>query len=211
MIQYTIYMHKFPNEKKYIGITCQKPYKRWSDGKGYPNNKYMTNAILKYGWDNIEHIILYTNLTKEEAEQKEIELIDLFKTNNRKYGYNIQNGGFSNGKHSKETRIKISLGNKGKKHTEQAKIKMSIAAKGKKHGPMSEKTKEKQRLSHLGKHHTLEVKKQRAKSVRCIETGIIYYATIEAERQTNIPHANISYCCKGKRKTAGKLHWEFID
>lgn len=211
MIQYIVYMHKFPNEKKYIGITCQEPYKRWLHGKGYPNNEYMTNAILKYGWDNIEHIILYTNLTKEEAEQKEIELIDLFKTNNRKYGYNIQSGGCSNGKHSKETRIKIALGNKGKKHTEQAKIKISIAAKGKKHGQMSEETKEKQRLSHLGKHHTLEVKKQRAKAVRCIETGIIYYAIIEAERQTKIARNSIICNCKGKRKSAGKLHWEYVD
>lgn len=211
MIQYTVYMHKFPNGKKYIGITCQEPYKRWLNGKGYKNNSYMQNAIMKYGWNNVEHIILYTNLSKEEAEQKEIDLIKLFKTNNRKYGYNIENGGNCKGTHSLQTRRKISESNKNKKISRETKEKISIALKGIKKNPMSEETKRKQRLSHIGKHHTMEVKKQRAKSVRCIETGIIYYATIEAERKTNISRINISSCCKGKRKTAGKLHWEFID
>lgn len=211
MIQYTVYMHRFPNKKVYIGITCQEPYKRWLNGKGYPKNQYMTNAIMKYGWKNIEHIILYTELTKEEAEEKEIELIKLFQSNNRLYGYNIEDGGMHRGKTSEETRRKISIGNKGKKVSEETKRKISLATKGRKGISPSKESREKNRLAHLGKYHKLETKMKRAKAVRCIETGIIYYATIEAERQTNIPHANISYCCKGKRKTAGKLHWEFID
>ena len=53
---------------------------------------YFTNAIKKYGWANIEHKILYTNLSKEEAEQKEIELIKEYKSNKREYGYNLTEG-----------------------------------------------------------------------------------------------------------------------
>lgn len=96
--KYIVYMHKFQNGKVYVGITSQSPKHRWNNGKGYSNNIFMTNAIKKYGWENIEHIILFKNLTKEEAEQKEIELIAYYKSNNKKYGYNILDGGnVSNG------------------------------------------------------------------------------------------------------------------
>ena len=40
--------------------------------------------------------------TKEEAEQKEIELISQYQSNNRNFGYNIENGGNSTGKISEE-------------------------------------------------------------------------------------------------------------
>ena len=55
----------------------------------------LTRAINKYGWDNIQHIILYKNLTQKQAEEKEIDLIKKYKTNIRKYGYNIEPGGNS--------------------------------------------------------------------------------------------------------------------
>jgi predicted GIY-YIG superfamily endonuclease len=96
--EYKVYMHIFPNNKVYIGITSQNPKRRWNNGKGYRNNEYMTNAILKYGWNNIKHEIIFDNLSKEQAEQKEIELIAQFNSNNKKYGYNILKGGnISNG------------------------------------------------------------------------------------------------------------------
>ena len=44
---YVVYMHKTPSNKVYIGITSQKPEKRWNEGLSY--NKYFTNAIIKYG------------------------------------------------------------------------------------------------------------------------------------------------------------------
>lgn len=109
---YTVYIHIFPNNKVYIGITIQKPKQRWRKGDRY--NDYMKKAIKKYGWDNIEHKILYEHLTKEEAEQKEIELIKEYKSNQRRYGYNISNGGSHQGCVSNETKEKISKKNKGK-------------------------------------------------------------------------------------------------
>lgn len=48
MIIYYVYMHIAPNNKKYIGITKQKPIKRWLYGKGYQKQGYFYNAILKY-------------------------------------------------------------------------------------------------------------------------------------------------------------------
>ena len=66
-ITYIVYMHIAPNNKKYIGITKEKnPKERWRKGKGYWTNEHFTSAINKYGWDNIQHIILYKELTKEQ-------------------------------------------------------------------------------------------------------------------------------------------------
>lgn len=94
MNNYTIYAHKNKiNGKLYIGQTCQKPEYRWNNGKHYQNCTAFNRAIQKYGWDSFEHIILFQNLTKEEANQLEIELIQQYDTTNREYGYNCQAGG----------------------------------------------------------------------------------------------------------------------
>lgn len=114
MNNYSVYIHLFPNNKVYIGITKQKPENRWNNGKGYKNNDYLANAILKYGWNNIEHKILYSNLTKEEAELKEVELIREYKSNIKEYGYNILDGGNVSDGMTEEVKRKISQACKGK-------------------------------------------------------------------------------------------------
>ena len=59
--------------------------------------------------------------------------------------------------------------------------------------------------------HNLNMGKSKSKSVRCIETGIVYYGAKEAERQTEINQSSISRCCKGKQKTAMGYHWEYVE
>lgn len=94
---YVVYMHTSPSGKRYIGITCRRPIRRWGgNGYGYIKNEYFWRAIQKYGWDNFSHEILYTNLTKEEAKQKEIELIAFYDLTNPNKGYNITPGGDCN-------------------------------------------------------------------------------------------------------------------
>lgn len=92
-VRYVLYKHTFPNGKVYIGITCQKPERRWSKGYGYYQNERMFRAIKKYGWDNIKHEILYEDLTEEEAYLKEIDLIAEYDSTNVAKGYNIHKGG----------------------------------------------------------------------------------------------------------------------
>ena len=97
---YTVYMHIFPNGKKYIGITSQEDVeKRWQNGFGY-KSQFVFLAIVKFGWDNVEHQILFTGLSKDEAEEKERKLIELYETNDYLNAYNIANGGSSGGMHS---------------------------------------------------------------------------------------------------------------
>lgn len=155
----------FPNGKKYIGITKQNVEKRWMNGKGYATNKYMSRAIEKYGWENIDHIILFENLTKEEAEQKEIELIAKYKSNKRKFGYNIENGGNCIGTVSEETKKKMSNAFKGEKHpmygkhhSQETKIKIGLASLGRtpynKGMKMTEEQRKKMSEISKGKHYS---------------------------------------------------------
>lgn len=106
---YCIYIHRNKiNNKVYIGQTCQKPEYRWGEGgKRYAQCPRFYNAIQKYGWDSFEHIILFTNLTLEEANAKEEELISFYNATQEQYGYNLQKGGV-NRETATETRIKLS-------------------------------------------------------------------------------------------------------
>lgn len=108
------------NGKIYIGITIygENPNTRWANGLGYRNNKYFINAIEKYNWDNFTHEILFNNLTKDEACEKEIKLIALYDATNREKGYNISIGGSApmcGRKHTKEAIKKIRKNHKSKK------------------------------------------------------------------------------------------------
>lgn len=90
--EYKVYMHTFPNNKKYVGITKQDVNKRWCSGKNY-KNQVVGKAIKKYGWKNIKHEIIKKNLSKKEACKLEQELISKYKTNQKEFGYNKSIGG----------------------------------------------------------------------------------------------------------------------
>ena len=139
---YTVYLHLNKiNGKRYYGVTSLKPKNRWANGKGYPRNKHFTDAINLYGWENFEHIIVAKGLTKEEAGWIETVLIAEYDSTNKDKGYNISLGGNSIGKHSQESKEKMSENRKGKccgesnhfygkHHTEESKNKISEANKG---------------------------------------------------------------------------------
>lgn len=116
---YTVYMHTvIPTGKKCVGITKKDPERRWGKGGGaYTKTQYFAKAIAKYGWDNITHEILFTGLTKEEAELKEIELISKYDLTNHTNGYNIAKGGSGTlgVKASEETRKRLSISHKNGK------------------------------------------------------------------------------------------------
>ena len=88
---YIVYEHIFPNGKKYIGVTndCDK---RWSSGEGYRNNRRMWRDILKCGWDNIQHNILFERLSEKDAKYYEARLITEEKTYLSEFGYNRNKG-----------------------------------------------------------------------------------------------------------------------
>lgn len=155
-MDYKLYLHTTPNGKMYFGITCQKVEVRWQNGRGYIGNDHFTKAINKYGWNNIEHLVLADNLTKEEACHYEEVLIAYFDTTNREKGYNHSSGGELN-LHSEETKRKMSEAHKGKPGTrngctvtEETRRKLSEANKGKKKPPITEETRRKLSEAHKG-------------------------------------------------------------
>ena len=194
--KFSVYIHKAPSGKVYVGITCRKPEYRWGNGNNYKGNKHFYNAILKYDWDNIIHQVLFNNLEKEMAEKIEVKLIQLYNANDRMFGYNKSIGGEAHAlgfRHTEETKRiigeKSRIYGKGKKMSKEARIKMSKARLGK---PMKQET---------------IVKK--SKPIICVETKIVYYGEHYAEEKTKISSKNINSVLKGRRKTAGGYHWRY--
>jgi group I intron endonuclease len=214
MSKYILYVHiNKLNNKKYIGITCNIPSKRWANGNGYSKCPKFWNSIQKYGWNNFTHEILFTNMSKEEAEQKEIELIKKYKTTDDVYGYNLSNGGSHNGKHTKETKDKISIANKGKPkpywkdkhHKLETLIKMSIASKGHKRcvgRKCSDETK-------LKSSQAKENKKKVILQIDIITNKIIkeWIGVKKTARYLKVNHSSLFGCLNGKQHTCCGFKW----
>lgn len=220
---YTVYQHKNKiNGKIYIGITSRIPEDRWGkDGRCYKSSPHFYSAIQKYGWDNFEHNILFTNLTKEEACLKEQELIKFFNSMDRNFGYNSTSGGefFTMNEETKqkisqkmmgnknglghpcseEKKRKISEAQKGREFTEEHKQKLSEAAK-QRHVPCSEEKKK-----------ILSQNYPNKKRVYCEELNTIYESVQECARQIGAPATNISKVCRGKGKTVKGYHLKYYD
>ena len=173
-----VYMHKNKiNNKVYIGMT--KDIKsRWKcNGIHYkpPKDKENTrpfwNAIIKYGWDNFEHIVLVDNLTETEAIQLEIELIAKYNARNREFGYNVAKGG-----NGGEVYIEHPRGMLGKTHTEEWCKEHSERMSGE-NNPFYGKDWEDyggHPRGFLGRHHTEENKKTMTlKAVECTKKKIL--------------------------------------
>jgi len=194
--KYCLYKHISPSGKVYIGITSTPTWKRWWRGKGYKSNPHMTAAVNKYGWDSFQHIVVREGLTKEEAETAEIAMIRHYKARDPKHGYNLAKGG-NLSPLSEESRKRVSEAN--------------IGRPSKNRGTSSYRRQYKKQLTDEQIEKYIE-SNARKKAVRCVETGIVYRSTREAERQLHLSHAGISRVCNGSPmyKTYGGYHWEYV-
>lgn len=170
MEQYTLYMHvNKNNHKKYIGLT-NNIQRRWRCGgieykpHSYDKqNRKFWNAIVKYGFDSFEHVVLLENLTFEEACEKEVEYIKKHDATNRNKGYNVAIGGNGGLIYSEHPR-----GMKGKNQTEYQKESHSKWASDEKNNCMKNgkviwDVTHKHPRGMVGKTHSEEYKKQVSK------------------------------------------------
>ena len=237
--RYIVYKHQnLTNGKVYIGITSTSLEKRsGSNGINYRNNTLFYRAIQKYGWDGFDHIVLFQDLSLEEAAEIERGLISKLRANDPQYGYNLSSGGESGHAGvvaSAELRERISQrvsgeGNPlygrvgelshryGVKLSEETKKKISEGNKGK---VVSMETCEKisESLKKIGRWKGADNpnygnkggKTYCARKVRCVETGEEYECIKYAALDKGILANRISLCCKGKAKTTGGFHWEYV-
>ena len=127
------------NGKIYIGKHSTKdPYDKY-----FGSGKAINQAKDKYGIENFTKEILFCFIDEKEAYLKESEIVTQ-EFVNRGDSYNVMTGGYGfssedvRGENhpnygklpSKETRDKISKGNKGKKLTQETKDKISKATSG---------------------------------------------------------------------------------
>ena len=214
MKEYIVYKHTNKIDGKvYIGTTSQKPCRRWKRGQGYKpktagTTSYIYDAILKYGWDNFSHDILFTGLTKEEAAQKEIELIAEYKSNQREYGHNIDKGGFSAGRMSKETIQKLKNVHKDKEANAERYHKISESRKGMK---FSDEHRQHMSQANMGKRVGKDNPTARAVNQYSLNMEYIkmWDCLADAERQLGVCKANICRAIKND-KTAGGFRWKYV-
>ena len=223
MNEYYVYRHvNKTNNKQYIGITKQLPEHRWGvDGVNYKSSPYFYNAIQKYGWDNFNHEIIFSGLSKEDACTIEKLLIKGFQSQSKDFGYNIMEGGSSPSMPTeiREYMSKVMIGNKnglGKPCSEEKKQKISQAQKGK---TLTEEHKQNISKAKKGKTHksiSEEARKKIAdahnkKQVYCLETDTIYPSIQECARQLKVPATTICKICKGKGKSIHGYHLKYAN
>lgn len=195
-----MYIHTSPSGKRYVGQTKTSLSHRWRNGNGYlykykNKNEYkqpaFARAILKYGFDNFEHEVVASNLTKEEADGFEKLLIEKLDTMNPKFGYNCVSGG-SNGSLSEKTKKKISESHKGKKHP----------LYGKHH---SKETKRRISESHKAIGRKVAQYDLNGNLIK------IWDCMINAANELGVDKSAIWRCCNNKSKTSCGYVWKYYE
>ena len=240
MNDYCVYKHTSPSGKVYIGITCQKTYRRWgSRGQGYSGSKHFWKAIQKYGWENITHEILYTNLSEVDAKNMEIKLIEEYNSNDEQYGYNITSGGGGasgykqSAEHIQKRMLKTSEKRRGKPLSDLHRLKIkNNNAKYWSGKPRSEETKRKISESLKGRRIPKEVIEKRTETYRknhppkekpkshyrkpVVQLNMhdetivaIYPSAKEASLKTGASCQDIWSCMNGRQKTAKGFKWKY--
>ena len=94
-MKYMVYCHEI-NRKKYIGFTEKgllERLRRHINLSNNGSNTYFHRAIRKYGVSEIVSTILFQGSDRDTALEKERYYINLFSSNDERYGYNLTKGG----------------------------------------------------------------------------------------------------------------------
>lgn len=212
--KYYVYMHvNIVTLKVYIGITSQRPTSRWCRGKGYKNNKIFWPDIQKYDWDNdFLHIIVFRDLSKEEATYQEKAFIEAYDSMNPKFGYNQTLGGEGSfGWHMTDAQ-KQQLKERLAKQFDTPEKRKAWGEKHKNHY-VSQAYREKMSQMRQGD------KNPTARAVICENTGQIFSTIKEAAIWAGLKsYSKVGDVCRGKSATAGKhpdtgerLKWRYYD
>lgn len=213
--KYSLYRHTTPSGKVYIGITNQPVEHRWNNGKGYFTAKKspMKSAIIKYGWDNIEHEVLFFHLSESQAKYLEKVFIKIYKS--KGISLNVTDGGdgcWGAVPWNKGIKVPYEKSNKRKgcHLTEEHKRKLREVHLGKPHKghKWTESQKAKMSIICKGRHHSEEAKakiRQNSAMAKCVvelnplgEIINTFNSAMEASSYYNIGASWISRACREK-------------
>lgn len=229
-----VYKHTSTSCKVYIGITTQAPKVRWQYGNGYKSCKLFYNTIIKYGWENIKHEILFSNIDERRAKDLEVNLIRHYK--NLGISLNITDGGDgtlgmqwipemkkklrtsrfeskaseSTKRRMREVRAGTNKGENnpmwGRTHSEETKRKMSISRRGSNNWRYGSHITEMERIKFREAQKT-------CKPVIQLDTNNVIikgFASIrEAAKYIEARPSHISECCSGIRNKVKNYKWKY--
>ena len=169
---------------------------RWPKHKHLLKNNKCKNLHLQHAWNkdgeqNFKFEIIL-ECPVENLNQEEIRLIKEYKSTNREFGYNLEEGGRIQQIISEETREKISKANKGLRRSEACKKGISERSKNR---ICTEETRRKLSETSKGRKHSEETKKKISQARK----GIIF--TEEHKRR-------IGEKSKGRQANLGNKHTE---
>lgn len=146
------------NGMKYIGQSINVPHRLKEHKRdlkyGRSHNDHLQKSHNKYGIENFTFEVI-DKCNASELDDLEIYWINLFKSNKRGFGFNIESGGRKNKNISDETKLKISKALTGFKVSDATKLKQSISRTGIK---FSNEWRQNIRLSRTGKKQSEEAK-----------------------------------------------------
>ena len=214
---YTVYGHRFPNGKMYIGMTKRRLNQRFGkNGANYRRCAAMYRAIQEFGWENVEHFPIICCESKEDAEWYEAFLIYKKKTMDPQYGYNMMPGGKVKGHLPEESKKR--LGEKNKAIWANDPLKRQAAAE-RMRKRMSDPVYKKRILDALNKVEPdyVGTYQNRGLSKKVVQLDIngnmikVWDSMSEVQRANIARSALVSSCCHGKAKSAGGYLWEFYS
>ena len=164
----------------------------------------------------------FTGLSEKEAKEKEIYLIAKYKSNQRKYGYNISSGGESRSgtKLTEDQKEKLRQRHLGKKVSEETRRKLSESAKRTWSNPEHVEYMRKINTGANNKMYGVKLTDEQKILRKCKTVVQIdfngffvreFISIHEAYNVTKISRDSISKCCKGKLKQAGGYIWKYKD
>jgi len=218
------------NQKKYIGQSLNIEIRGKRHLRELSNNchwnTHLQHSFNKYGIDNFLFEII-EECTKDELNEKEMFYIKHFKSYNREFGFNLEQGGNFNKTISEETKIKISQSMKGVKKSLIVREKMSISQK--------KRSKEISK-QHTGNSYTKGIKrsqdfkdkiskslignKRRLGLTPINTTPVIQYDVnmnfikewdkfSDLKKTFGYNHSNLIKCCKGEIKKSYGYIWRY--
>ena len=155
------------NGKLYIGQSTR--IKEVINQKYKGSGKLFINSLKKYKQKSFKTTILDYCIDQEELDEREKFWIKEFKSTDKELGYNLKKGGNGGGRHSDETKKKLSIMCMGRKVSPKTLEKIRLANKGKKR---SKEFIENNRIKQTGKIRSLETKKRISESKKGKKCGV---------------------------------------